>query len=68
MNTTKKADRDKWIARAAQLQVMDADTIVTNRRSVIDTLMAEFGISRDSARTALMHASMRERYRRSKGL
>lgn len=68
MNTTKKIDRDKWIARATKLQIMDADTVVTNRQNVIDTLMAEFGISRNSARTALMHASMRERYRRSKGL
>lgn len=62
MNTTKKADRDKWIARAAQLMHMDADTRVTNKREVMDMLTAEFGISQGSARTALMHASMRRRH------
>lgn len=63
MNKTKKADREKWIARAAQLMQMDADTRVTNRNAVHEALMREFNISRDSARTALAHASMRARGR-----
>lgn len=61
MNTTKKTDRDKWIARATELQIMDADTRVTNHHNVIDTLMSEFDISRDSAGTAAAHAAMRTR-------
>jgi hypothetical protein len=61
MNATTKVDREKWIARADQLQIMDADTRAINHRDVIDTLMREFKISKDSARTASAHAAMRAR-------
>ena len=64
MNTTKKADRETWIARAAELIVVDDDTRVINRQFVIDTLISEFGISLGSAQTAIARAAMRSRNRR----
>lgn len=64
MNTTKKSDREKWIARAAELIVRDDETLVINRQFVIDTLISEFGISLGSAQTAIARAAMRGRNRK----
>lgn len=61
MNTTTKADREKWIARAKQLIKMDSDTRVTNSRDVADKLIQQYGISRGSAQTAIAHAAMQIR-------
>ena len=61
MNSTTKAQRDEWIRAATSMLEMDADTRVTNQKSITASLMERYGCSRDSARTALAHAAMRTR-------
>lgn len=61
MNKTTKADRDRWIARAKNLIKMDNELRGLNGPQVVDQLMREFGISKDSARTATAHAFMQTR-------
>lgn len=62
MNHTTKEQREKWIARAAQIIKLDRETTaLTNGPYVIGVLVGEFGISYNSARTATAKASRRAR-------
>ena len=56
MNTTTKAQRDQWRWRATQLIKMDHETRVTNVYAVQAQLMREYGVSRDSALSAIAQA------------
>ncbi len=57
MNKTTEAQRSKWTLRAMHLIKLDPETTgLKNGREVEDVLMREFGISKDSARTATAKA------------
>ena len=61
MNHTTMRQREGWIRAASRLIALDADGACTNARQVQNSLMAEYGISLGSAKTAVAHAIMRAR-------
>ena len=61
MNHTTMRQRAVWISAASRLIALDADGACTNAKQVQNALMAEYGISRGSAKTAVAHAIMRAR-------
>ena len=61
MNRTTMRQREGWIRAASRLVALDSDGACTNARQVQNSLMAEYEISRGSAKTAVAHAIMRAR-------
>ena len=61
MNRTTRSQRLAWIGYATRLIEVNSDGVCTNTRQAQDALMAAYGISRASAKTAVVHAIMRAR-------
>ena len=61
MNHTTRSQRLAWIGYATRLIEVNSDGVCTNTRQAQDALMAAYGISRASAKTAVVHAIMRAR-------
>lgn len=61
VNRTTMRQREGWIRAASRLVALDSDGACTNAKQVQNSLMAEYEISRGSAKTAVAHAIMRAR-------
>ena len=61
MNRTTMKQRAVWILAAARLIELNQDGACANTKQAQDSIMAEYGISRASAKTAVVHAIMRAR-------
>lgn len=63
MNKTTKSQREQWQARASELIRLEPDGTCPNREAVKRQLQEEYGISYQSAQTAVIHAIMKARYK-----